>query len=175
MSPCLRPRRDLTWYNCMQAYYEGWKAFTCPLVVTTGQTNNNAQMMAAEYTKDKQATGYYLCIRRCNGCHNYHEDCHYDFSGCCRSYGPSVLKRGWSTDFVTRAGDWESGWCNWDNGCYYQVGLGCVCGKSNEENGCNYDYPLNPKDATWLKYKILWNQHSLTLDPDDTAAYIAEA
>ncbi|BFI30377.1 hypothetical protein MPTK2_3g11600 [Marchantia polymorpha subsp. ruderalis] len=165
----------------LQAYYEGWKAYSCPLVVTTGQTNNNAQMMVAEYTQDKRATGYYLCIRRCNGCHQYNEDCHYDYGSlCCRSYGPSVLKRDWSIGFVTRATD--SGWCDYDNGCSFQADIGpfqadigCICDKSNEENGCNYDYPLNPSNANWLKYKIIWNQHDLSLNTDDTPASIAEA
>ncbi|KAG6541388.1 hypothetical protein Mapa_017257 [Marchantia paleacea] len=146
----------------LQAYYEGWKANTCPLVVTSGESNNNAQMFVAEYTELlTEPTGYYMCIRRCNGCHNYYEDCHYDAgSVCCRSYGPSVLKR--NGDFVLRATDWNSGWCDWDNGCYYQAAYGCICSKSNEEEGCNYDYPLNIPGSYWLKYKIIWSQHSLS-------------
>ncbi|PTQ27330.1 hypothetical protein MARPO_0205s0001 [Marchantia polymorpha] len=160
----------------LQAYYEGWKAFTCPLVVTTGQTNNNAQMMVAEYTKEKQATGYYLCIRRCIGCHNYKEDCHYKSSkACCRSYGPSVLKLDSIAGFVTRATYRDSGWCDWDNGCIYKVFVGCVCINSNDENGCNYVYPLNPQNATWLKYNILWTQHEAAFNPHDTAASIDSA
>ncbi|OAE31954.1 hypothetical protein AXG93_4421s1050 [Marchantia polymorpha subsp. ruderalis] len=159
----------------LQAYYEGWKAVTCPLVVTTGQDNNYAQMMVPEYTEDKEYTGYYLCIRRCSGCHDYWNDCHYDSRAmCCRSYGPSVLKLDWSTGFVTRATDWNSGWCEYDNGCYYTTFQGCVCGSSNHENGCNYEYPANRTDA-WLKYKIIWNQHSLSLNTDSTPASIAEA
>ncbi|KAG6545026.1 hypothetical protein Mapa_013718 [Marchantia paleacea] len=146
----------------LQAYYEGWKAHTCPLVVTEGQSNNKAQMFVAEYNQKSESTGYYLCIRRCNGCHAYDDDCHYDAGAmCCRSYGPSVLKRS-SGDFVTRATDWYSGWCDWDNGCLYQAGYGCICSKSNEEEGCNYEYPLNSPGSYWLKYKVIWNQHSLT-------------
>jgi hypothetical protein len=159
----------------LQAYYEGWKAIGCPLVVTSGQDNDNAQLMVPEYTRDKRVTGYYLCIRRCNGCHSYENDCHYDAGGaCCRAYGPSALKRNWETGFVTRATDWNSGWCDWDNGCYYQAGYGCVCAKSNEEEGCNYDYPANPKDAYWLKYKIIWNQHTSSVHTT-SAGSIAEA
>jgi hypothetical protein len=158
----------------LQAYYEGWKAIGCPLVVTSGQDNDNAQLMVPEYTRDKKVTGYYLCIRRCNGCHSYENDCHYDAgAACCRAYGPSALKRDWETGFVTRATDWNSGWCDWDNGCYYKAGYGCVCAKSNEEEGCNYDYPANPKDAYWLKYKIIWNQHTSSVHTP--ASNIAEA
>lgn len=120
--------------------------------------------MVPEYTRDREHTGYYLCISCCNGCHSYENDCHYDAgSACCRAYGPSALKRDWETGFVTRATDWNSGWCDWDNGGYYQAGYGCVCSKSNEEEGCTYDYPANPRHADWLKYKIIWNQRSLSV------------
>lgn len=155
----------------MQAYYEGWKATGCPLVRTTGQSNNDAQLMVPEYNpSSKQHTGYYLCIRRCNGCHNYKDDCHYDAGrACCRSYGPSALVRDWATDRVSRAPDWNSGWCDWDNGCKYFAFQGCMCTNSNEEAGCNYDYPMNPKDAYWLKYKIIWNQHSQSVHEENPA------
>ncbi|KAL2619901.1 hypothetical protein R1flu_000106 [Riccia fluitans] len=159
--------------RALQAYFEGWKANTCPLVVTEGQTNNNAQMFVNEYTEDRQPTGHFLCIRRCNGCHNYEKDCWYQAAGCCRSYGPSVLKRtGDPRDFVQRATDYNAGWCDWDNGCLYVVGRGCLCEKSNEENGCNYVYPMNDKDAYWLKYKVIWSQHSLRMD--DRSAQLPE-
>jgi hypothetical protein len=154
----------------LQAYYEGWKATGCPLVKTTGQSNDNAQLMVPEFTPAKQPTGYYLCIRRCNGCHHYSDDCHYDAgSACCRSYGPSTLRRDWATDRVSRATDWNSGWCDWDNGCKYLAGQGCMCTNSNEEAGCNYDFPLNPTNAYWLKYKIIWNQHSYGASEENPA------
>lgn len=142
----------------LQAYYEGWMATGCPLVTTTGQANNNAQMMVPEYTKEKKHTGHYLCIRRCQGCHDYNNDCHFEVAqACCRAYGPSAL-RPVSGDFVIRAADYNSGWCDPNNGCQYSIGSGCHCEKSNQEEGCKYEYPLNPNDAS-LKYKIIWNQH----------------
>jgi len=142
----------------LQAFYEGWMATGCPLVVTTGQVNNNAQMMVPEYTKEKKATGHYLCIRRCHGCHNYNNDCHFEVArACCSAYGPSAL-RPVPGDYVIHAQDYNSGWCDANNGCQYSVGSGCHCEKSNQEEGCNYEYPLNPNDAS-LKYKIIWNQH----------------
>jgi len=142
----------------LQAYYEGWMATGCPLVMTTGQANNNAQMMVPEYTKDRKPTGHYLCIRRCRGCHDYNNDCHFEVAQtCCRAYGPSALRPD-SEDYVIRAPDYNSGWCASDNGCQYSIGSGCHCEKSNQEEGCNYDFPLNPNDAS-LKYKIIWSQH----------------
>ena len=142
----------------LQAYYEGWRASGCPLVITEGQSNNRAQMMVPEYNSMKQHTGYYLCIRRCKGCHEYTKDCWYDAGpACCRAYGPSVLKID-ANDRAYRATDYNAGWCDWDNGCYYVWGQGCICSKSNEENGCNYVFPLNPSGAYWLKYKIIWNE-----------------
>jgi hypothetical protein len=142
----------------LQAYYEGLMATGCPLVTTTGQANNNAQMMVPEYTKDKKPTGHYLCIRRCQGCHDYNNDCHFEVAqACCRAYGPAALRRV-EGDYVVRASDYNAGWCEADNGCKYSIGSGCHCEKSNEEEGCNYDFPLNPNDES-LKYKVIWNQH----------------
>jgi hypothetical protein len=142
----------------LQAYYEGWMATGCPLVMTTGQANNNAQMMVPEYTEEKKPTGHYLCIRRCQGCHDYNNDCHFEVGqACCRAYGPSALRRV-SRDFVVRAADYNAGWCDADNGCEYSIGSGCHCEKSDREEGCNYNFPLNPNDAS-LKYKVIWNQH----------------
>lgn len=142
----------------LQAYYQGWMATGCPLVMTTGQKNNNAQMMVPEYTKDKKPTGHYLCIRRCQGCHDYNNDCHFEAAqACCRAYGPSALRRVQGSDHVIRAPDYNSGWCDADNGCKYSISSGCHCERSNEEEGCNYDFPLNPNDES-LKYKIIWNQ-----------------
>jgi len=144
----------------LQAYYEGWRAHGCPLVVTTGQPNNNAQMMVPEYTKSKDPTGRYLCIRRCQGCHDHDNDCHFDAArACCRAYGPSALRRVMG-DYVVRASDWNSGWCDADNGCKFTAPSGCHCEKSNQEEGCHYDFPLNPTDAKDLKYKVIWDQHS---------------
>lgn len=141
----------------LQAYYEGWLATGCPLVQTQGQANNNAQMMVPEYTKDKKATGRYLCIRRCQGCHDYNHDCHFEVGqACCRAYGPSALRRV-GGDHVMRAPDYNSGWCDADNGCKYSVGSGCHCEKSNDEDGCDYHFPLNPNDDS-LKYKVIWKQ-----------------
>jgi hypothetical protein len=157
----------------LQGYYEGWKATGCPLVVTTGQLNNNAQMMVPEYTKSKQPTGRYLCIRRCQGCHDYNNDCHFDASqACCRAYGPSALRPG-AGDYVVRATDWNSGWCSNDNGCKYSVGSGCHCEKMNEEGGCNYEFPLNPNEAS-LKYKIIWKQQG-SHSPRDDESFLAMA
>jgi hypothetical protein len=141
----------------LQAYYEGWLENGCPLVTTNGQANNNAQMMVPEYTKEKKPTGHYLCIRRCHGCHDYNNDCHFEVAqACCRAYGPSAL-RPVAGGYVIHAHDYDSGWCG-DNGCQYSVGSGCHCEKSNQEEGCNYKYPLNPDDPS-LKYKVIWNQH----------------
>ena len=141
----------------MQAYYEGWLATGCPLVTTTGQANNNAQMMVPDYTKSKNPTGYYLCIRRCQGCHDRDQDCHFDASRtCCRAYGPAALRRVMG-DHVVRALDYNSGFCSNDNGCSYTLG-GCHCDKPNQEEGCNYHYPLNPNDDS-LRYKVIWNQN----------------
>jgi hypothetical protein len=154
---CTRDSDDAKRALGLQAYYEGWMAHGCPLVTTSGQQNNNAQMMVPEYTKDKKPTGSYLCIRRCQGCHDYNNDCHLEVGqACCRAYGPSALRRV-KEDFVVRAHDYNSGWCDANNGCKYAVGSGCHCEKSNEEEGCNYCFPLNPKDES-LKYKVIWNQ-----------------
>jgi len=60
-------------------------------------------------------------------------------------------------DFVQRAQDYGSGWCDANNGCEYSVASGCHCSKSNQEEGCDYRFPLNPNDKS-LKYKILWSQ-----------------
>lgn len=141
----------------LQAYYEGWMGTGCPLVLTTGQVNNNAQMMVPKYTKEQKPTGQYLCIRRCRGCHDYNNDCHFEAAqACCRAYGPSAL-RPVKGDYVVRAPDYNSGWCDVESGCKYSIGSGCHCEKSNDEEGCNYRYPLNPNDES-LKYKIIWNQ-----------------
>lgn len=158
LARCERGGDDEKRALALQAYYQGWSATKCPLVTTTGQANNNAQMMVPEYTKDKKPTGHYLCIRRCQGCHNYNNDCHLEVGqACCRAYGPSALRRVWG-DFVERASDYNSGWCDSDNGCQYSITTGCHCEKTNEEKGCDYEFPLNPNDAS-LKYKIIWNQH----------------
>ena len=124
--------------------------------------NNRAQMMVPEYTSDKRHTWYYLCIRRCKGCHNYREDCRYDSKPptWCRSYGKSALKIN-GNDRAYRTTDYFAEWCDWDNGCTYIALEQCFCTKENEENGCNYDYPLTDRVyAKWHKFKIIWNQHN---------------
>jgi hypothetical protein len=156
---CDRESDDAKRAFALQAYYEGWTAHGCPLVTTSGQKNNNAQLMVPEYTNQKKPTGRYLCIRRCQGCHDYNEDCHLEVGqACCRAYGPSALRRV-RGDFVQRAQDYGSGWCGANNGCEYSVASGCHCNKSNQEEGCDYRFPLNPNDES-LKYKILWSQDS---------------